>query len=71
MNTAMQAGIAVGSVAILLGLMAIVRRQAKLSGWSAEVQRKIVHIGAGLYALFLPWMFTDKWPVMMLSLIHI
>lgn len=66
MNTAMQAGIAVGSVAILLGLMAIVRCQAKLSGWSAEVQRKIVHIGAGLYALFLPWMFTDKWPVMML-----
>lgn len=71
MNTAMQAGIAIGSVAILVALMTIVRHQAKRFGWRAEVQRKIVHIGAGLYALFLPWMFTDKWPVLMLLAITI
>jgi len=44
----------------------LVRRQAKSLGLSAEVQRKTVHIGAGLYALTLPWLFTDRWPVFML-----
>ncbi|MBM7067432.1 hypothetical protein [Actibacterium sp. 188UL27-1] len=66
MTPAMQVAIAFGSVAILLGLMALVRRQARASGWSAEVQRKLVHIGTGLYALGLPWLFTDQWPVYML-----
>jgi len=66
MNNAIQAGIAIGSVAILVGLMVLVRRQAKSLGLSAEVQRKTVHIGAGLYALALPWLFTDRWPVFML-----
>ena len=61
-----QIAIALGSVAILLGLMAVVRRQARKLDWSAEVQRKLVHIGTGLYALCLPWLFRDEWPVYML-----
>jgi len=58
--------LAFGSVAVLLGLMAIVRKLAKTIGLSAEVQRKLVHIGTGLYALILPWIFPDRWPVYML-----
>lgn len=66
MNAVLQIAIAVGSVAVLLGLMAVVRHVARRWGFSAEVQRKLVHIGTGLYALTLPWLFWDRWPVFML-----
>ncbi|MEM9796397.1 MAG: hypothetical protein AAF919_07905 [Pseudomonadota bacterium] len=54
------------SVITLLGLMWLVRRAARARGLSAEVQRKLVHIGTGLYAMTLPWLFTDRWPVLVL-----
>ncbi len=66
MSPIVQIGIALGSVIVLLGLMALVRARGKAAGWSAEVQRKLVHIGTGLYALTLPWLFTDDWPVYLL-----
>ncbi len=66
MSAPVQIAIAFASVAILLGLMAMVRRLASAHEISAEVQRKLVHIGTGLYALTLPWLFTDRWPVFML-----
>lgn len=62
----MQIMMAFGSVLILLGLMMIVRKLAKVVGLNAEVQRKLVHIGTGLYALTFPWLFPDRWPVYML-----
>ncbi|PCH96856.1 MAG: hypothetical protein COB84_04310 [Rhodobacteraceae bacterium] len=66
MNITFQVIIAFTSVAVLLGLMAVVRRIAQTIGINAEVQRKLVHIGTGLYALTLPWLFPDRWPVYML-----
>jgi phytol kinase len=66
MAAAFQIAIAIGSILILLGLMMVVRKQATQWGLGAEVQRKLVHIGTGLYALCLPWLFTDRWPVFML-----
>ncbi len=66
MSVGLQLAIAFGSVAALLGLMAVVRRLAQAGGLSAEVQRKLVHVGTGLYALSLPWLFPDRWPVYML-----
>ena len=66
MNITFQVIIAFASVAVLLGLMAIVRRIAQTIGINAEMQRKLVHIGTGLYALTLPWLFPDRWPVYML-----
>ncbi|MBQ2263716.1 MAG: hypothetical protein II336_20430 [Loktanella sp.] len=63
---ALQIAIAFASVAVLLGLMASVKRLASAYDISTEVQRKLVHIGTGLYALTLPWLFTDDWPVFML-----
>jgi phytol kinase len=64
-----QIAIAFASVATLLGLMAAVKRLATVRNISAEVQRKLVHIGTGLYALTLPWLFTDDWPVYMLVML--
>jgi phytol kinase len=66
MAGASSVAIAVGSVLVLLGLMALIKRQAASCNWSAEVQRKLVHVSAGLYALTLPWLFAERWPVYML-----
>lgn len=66
MTAIAQIAIAVASVAVLLGLMAVVRAFARKWAFTPEVQRKLVHIGTGLYALTLPWLFTDRWPVFML-----
>lgn len=66
MNAPVQIGIAFASVAVLLGLMALVKRLASAREIAPEVQRKLVHIGTGLYALTLPWLFSDDWPVYML-----
>ncbi|MBL4812814.1 MAG: hypothetical protein JKX69_10790 [Rhodobacteraceae bacterium] len=66
MSIFVQVLMAFGSVLVLLGLMAVVRKLAKSVGLSAEVQRKLVHIGTGLYALTLPWLFPARWPVYML-----
>ena len=54
---------ALSSIVILLGFMALIRYGARLQDWSAEVQRKLVHVATGLYALALPWVFDERWPV--------
>ena len=66
MSALVQIALALGSVAVLIGLMVLVRRVATAWGWEAELQRKLVHIGTGLYAITLPWLFPDRWPVFML-----
>lgn len=66
MSALLQIAIALGSVAVLLALMALVRRQAAAHDIGPEMQRKLVHIGTGLYALTLPWLFPDRWPVYLL-----
>lgn len=66
MSVAPQVALAFGSVGVLLGLMALVRVAARRAEINAEVQRKLIHVGTGLYALVLPWLFPDRWPVYML-----
>lgn len=66
MSVPLQIALALGSVAVLLGLMAWVRQLATKAGLEPEVQRKLVHVGTGLYALSLPWLFPDRWPVALL-----
>lgn len=66
MSVPLQILLALASVLTLLGLMAVVRRLAKEIGLNAEVQRKLMHVGTGLFALVLPWIFPDRWPVYML-----
>lgn len=66
MSAAWQIAVALGSVAVLLGLMALLRRMAPGCGIGPEMQRKLIHIATGLYALTLPWLFPDRWPVYLL-----
>lgn len=66
MSPLLQVTLAAGSVGVLLGLMALVKRIADTWRINAEVQRKLIHIGTGLYALSLPWLFPERWPVYVL-----
>lgn len=66
MTIFLQIILAAGSVVALLGVMMVIRRLAKAAGLSAEVQRKLMHVSTGLFALMLPWLFPDRWPVYML-----
>lgn len=58
--------VALGSIVALLGVMTLVRRLAEARGWDAEVQRKLIHIATGLFAIALPWLFREDWPVYLL-----
>jgi phytol kinase len=61
-----------GIVLILGALVALI---AGLTFWRrraqphAEMTRKLVHMGMGLIALSLPWLFADFWPVAVLAVI--
>ncbi|MEM9471501.1 MAG: hypothetical protein AAGA00_06050 [Pseudomonadota bacterium] len=51
------------SVAVLVGGMAIIRAAGSRLGWSAELQRKSVHVATGLFAMSLPWILPEAWLV--------
>jgi dolichol kinase len=59
------------SIALLLGAMGGVRLLAQRFDLAPELQRKLVHISTGLYALTLPLTFRDRWPVVVLILASI
>lgn len=54
------------SIAGLLVAMAVVRASGARLGLSAELQRKLVHVATGLYALTLPFTFSSRAAVMAL-----
>lgn len=56
------------SVAALLAAIAGVKRLGTRLQWHAEVSRKAVHVAIGLYAMALPLLFQDRWPVVALIL---
>lgn len=66
MSVGLQLAIALGAVLTFVGLLAVVRWQARAMDFSAEVQRKLIHIATGLFALTYPWLFADRWPVFLL-----
>lgn len=57
------------SVALLMGVIVAVRLLGQRFGWQAEVSRKSVHVAIGLYAMILPLLFREAWPVVLLLLI--
>lgn len=69
MSIALSLAILAASVVALLGVIVLVRHFAQRHGWTAEVQRKSVHVAIGLYALVLPILFDARWPVVALLLI--
>jgi phytol kinase len=54
------------SIAAILALMFLLRRIAGRLAIAPEMQRKIIHVMTGLYALILPLIFKDLWPVFLL-----
>lgn len=66
MKAVAEIAVILGSVAMLLGVMHLVRLAARRWDWPAEVQRKAVHIATGAYALMLPVLFDRPWPVLLL-----
>jgi phytol kinase len=56
----------VGCVAGLMLALAQLQRKYKLH---PEIARKAMHIGSGLVALSLPWLFQEGWPVFVLTLL--
>lgn len=55
-------------LAILMGGLALYQRRRTLS---AELSRKLFHVGGGLTTLSFPWIFPGAWPVLLLALITI
>lgn len=51
------------AAALLVGGMAIIRNVGARRGWSAELQRKTVHVATGLFAMSLPWILPQAWLV--------
>jgi phytol kinase len=66
MSVLAQLGLIVVSVTMLLVIMAAVKMLGSRYAWSAELQRKSVHVATGLYALTLPLTFSERWPVVVL-----
>jgi phytol kinase len=71
MSLATGFGLIVFSIALLLGAMAAVKLLARRFELAPELQRKLVHVSTGLYALTLPLTFRDRWPVVVLILASI
>ncbi|MEP7347602.1 MAG: hypothetical protein ABI877_20195, partial [Gemmatimonadaceae bacterium] len=59
-------GIAIVATSLLLMLVVLRALRARY-GWHAEVLRKLAHIGLGLSSLSFAWLFTERWPVLLLG----
>jgi phytol kinase len=68
MDALLQILLVAASVAGLLAVTAAVRAVGARLGWSAELRRKCVHIATGCFAMALPLIFRERWPVVLLVL---
>jgi dolichol kinase len=57
------------SIALLMGAIAAIRWIGQRHGWGPEVSRKSVHVAIGLYAMLLPVIFQQVWPVVALLIV--
>jgi dolichol kinase len=65
MSVAINLGLVVGSIALLLGIMAGVKALGRF-GIGNETQRKLIHVATGLFAIALPLIFHERWPIAVL-----
>jgi len=56
-------------LAIIVTLFVVLRALQKRFGLEPEFVRKVSHVGSGLIALTLPWIFQSIWPVVTVSAI--
>jgi phytol kinase len=70
-SVGLQLALIILSVGGLLAAMVGVHLLAARYRWSAEIQRKCVHVTTGLYALSLPVTFSEPWPVLVLCAVSV
>lgn len=58
-----------GSIMLLLGVMAAVKFAARRFAIGPESQRKLIHVATGLYAIALPLIFGEPWPILLLVIV--
>ena len=61
-----QLAAAVAAVCGLLAFIRIIHGVGRRQGWRPEVQRKCVHVATGLFAMAFPFLFQDRWPMVLL-----
>lgn len=61
----------IGTLIFLSGLYIIFSLIKKKYNISAEMSRKMVHIGLGVTTLTFPWLFTETWPVWIMCVVSI
>lgn len=54
-------------VGLLLGMLVTLRYVRARFGWQPETMRKLAHIGLGLASLSYPFLFAQRWPVLLLG----
>lgn len=59
------------AIVLLLCAIAVIRHLGVQWQWSAEVQRKLVHVLVGLFSLTLPFLFPHAWQVISLLVMAI
>ncbi len=57
------------SLGLLVGTLTAVGHLGPRAGLPAEAQRKLIHVGLGLFALTFPWIFRTPWEVAVLCLL--
>lgn len=55
------------SLFLLAGVLVVIKVAGKRLSLAAEVQRKLIHAGLGLYSLTFPWIFGSAWEVGLLT----
>ncbi len=56
-------------LAATLGILGLIRGIGVAGGrlgWHPEIQRKAIHVATGLFAIALPFLVSDRWPVALL-----
>jgi phytol kinase len=70
-SAAINLALVIGSVAMLLGVMAVVKVLGRSFAIGNEAQRKLIHVATGLFAVLLPVIFHDKWPIVVLVVLSL
>ena len=59
-GTLPQLAIVLGATLGILALIWAIGRTGPRLGWSAELQRKAIHVATGLFAMALPFLVVDR-----------
>ena len=65
-GTVPQLAVVLAATLGILGLIRVIGFAGGRLGWHPEIQRKTIHVATGLFAIALPFLVADRWPVALL-----